>query len=95
VLSIALPVLGVPLVAGMGLSGTTVATLSGAMLVGAEVFRILAVAVMGKPGYAYLKNRVFGFLKQYGPPAQVSNTRYTIGAPTAAGIRALVGAIRA
>jgi len=34
---------------------------------------------MGKSGYAYLKNRVFGFLKQYGPPAAVSRTRYTIG----------------
>ena len=78
-LSIALPVLGVPLVAAMGLSAATVATVSGAMLVGAEVLGIIAVAVMGKPGYAYIKNRVFGFLKQYGPPAAVSPTRYAIG----------------
>ena len=78
-LSIALPVLGVPLVAAMGLSAATVATVSGAMLVGAEVLGIIAVAVMGKPGYAYIKNRVFGFLKQYGPPAEVSPTRYAIG----------------
>ena len=78
-LSIALPVLGVPLVAAMGLSATTVATVSGIMLVGAEVLGILAVAVMGKSGYAYVKNRVFGFLKQYGPPAEVSRSRYTIG----------------
>ena len=49
------------------------------MLVGAEVLGIVAVAVMGKSGYAYIKNRVFGFLKQYGPPAEVSRTRYTIG----------------
>jgi hypothetical protein len=47
--------------------------------VGAEVLGILAVAVMGKSGYAYIKNRVFGFLKQYGPPAEVSRSRYTIG----------------
>ena len=78
-LSIALPVLGVPLVAAMGLSAATVATVSGAMLVGAEVLGIVAVAVMGKPGYAYIKNRVFSFLKQYGPPAEVTRTRYTIG----------------
>jgi hypothetical protein len=78
-LSIALPVLGVPLVATMGLPTTTVATVSGVLLVGAEVLGILAVAVMGKSGYAYIKNRVFGFLKQYGPPAEVSRTRYTIG----------------
>ncbi|MGD8503463.1 MAG: transporter suffix domain-containing protein, partial [Syntrophobacterales bacterium] len=78
-LSIALPVLGVPLVAAMGLSAATVATVSGALLGGAEVLGIVAVAVMGKSGYAYIKNRVFGFLKQYGPPAEVSRTRYTIG----------------
>ena len=78
-LSIALPVLGVPLVAAIGLSTATVATVSGAMLGGAEVLGIAAVAVMGKSGYAYIKNRVFGFLKQYGPPAEVSRTRYTFG----------------
>ena len=78
-LSIALPVLGLPLVAATGLSGTTMATVSGIMLVGAEVLGITAVAIMGKSGYAFIKNRVFGFLKQYGPPADVSRTRYTIG----------------
>ena len=26
-----------------------------------------------------MKNRVFGFLRQYGPPAEVSRTRYAIG----------------
>jgi len=78
-LSIVLPVLGVPLVAAMGLSSATMATISGALLVGAEVLGIAAVAVMGKPGYAYIKSRIFGFLKQYGPPAEVSRSRYTIG----------------
>ena len=78
-LSIVLPVLGVPLVAVMGLSAATAATISGAMLAGSEVLGIVAVAVMGKSGYAYIKNRVFGFLKQYGPPAEVSRTRYIIG----------------
>jgi hypothetical protein len=78
-LSIVLPVLGVPLVAAMGLSAATVATISGALLAGSEVLGIVAVAVMGKSGYAYIKNRVFGFLKQYGPPAEVSRARYTVG----------------
>ena len=78
-LSILIPVLGVPLVAAMDLSTTTVATISGVLLAGGEVLAIVAVAVMGKSGYAYIKNRVFGFLKQYGPPAEVSRTRYTIG----------------
>jgi hypothetical protein len=78
-ISIVLPLLGVPLVAAMGLSAKTVATISGVMLVAAEVFGILAVAVMGKSGYAFIKNRTFGFLKQHGPPAEVSHIRYTIG----------------
>jgi hypothetical protein len=78
-LSIALPVLGVPLVAAMGLSTAIVATVSGAILVGAEVLGIAAVAVMGKSGYAFIKNRVFGFLKQHGPPQKVSRGRYNIG----------------
>lgn len=75
--SILLPVLGIPLVVVMGLPTAT--TISGAMLVGAEVLGIVAVAIMGKSGYAYIKNRIFGFLKQYGPPVEVSRTRYTIG----------------
>lgn len=76
-LSIVLPVLGVPLVAIMGLSAG--AAVSGALLAGAEVLGLVAVAVMGKSGYAYIKNRLFGFLKQHGPPAEVGRTRYTIG----------------
>jgi hypothetical protein len=78
-LSIAVPVLGVPLVAVMGLSAGAMATVSGVLLGGAEVLGIIAVAVMGKSGYAYIKNRVFGFLKQYGPPAEVCRIRYMIG----------------
>ena len=78
-LSILLPVIGVPLIAALGLSAGTVATVSGVLLASAEVLGIVAVAVMGKPGYAYIKNRVFGFLRQYGPPAEVSRTRYRIG----------------
>ena len=79
VLSILLPVIGVPLVAALGLSAATVATVTGVLLVSAEVLGIVAVAVMGKPGFAFIKNRVFGFLRQYGPPAEVSRTRYRIG----------------
>ncbi len=78
-LSILLPVLGLPLVAAMELSAGTVATISGGLLAGAEVLGLVAVAVMGTSGYTFIKNRVFGFLKQYGPPAEVGRTRYTIG----------------
>jgi hypothetical protein len=79
VLSIALPLVGVTLVATLGLSAQVTASVSGVLLVGAEVLGIIAVAVMGKSGYAYTKNLVFGFLKKYGPPRDVSRLRYTIG----------------
>jgi hypothetical protein len=78
-LSILLPVAGVPLVTALGLSTTMTASVSGTLLVGAEVLGVCAVAVMGKSGYAYIKNRVFGFLKQHGPPQKVSRGRYNIG----------------
>lgn len=79
VLSILLPVAGVPLVTGLSLSPTLTTSLSGAFLIGAELLGIIAVAVMGKSGYAYIKKRVFGFIKQSGPPRKVSRFRYIIG----------------
>ncbi len=78
-LSIISPVAGIPVVAALDLSATMTTTLSGILLASGEVFGILAVAVMGKPGFAYIKSRVFGFLKLYGPPKEVSRGRYTIG----------------
>lgn len=77
--SIALPLLGIPAVAAFGLSATITATVSGGLLIGAEVLGLVAVAVMGKSGFAFIKNRFFGFLKQHGPPQDVSQHRYTIG----------------
>jgi hypothetical protein len=77
--SIGLPVLVIPTLAAMGLSAGTIATVSGALIVGSEVLGVVAVAVMGKAGYAFINNRVFGFLKQYGAPAEVGRTRHSIG----------------
>ncbi|WP_066851771.1 transporter suffix domain-containing protein [Halodesulfovibrio spirochaetisodalis] len=79
VLSIAFPVLGVPLIAVVELPTTTAATLSGIMFVSAELLGIISVAVMGKSGYAYIKKAVVGFFKQCKPPNKVSRTRYTVG----------------
>jgi len=78
-LSIMLPVVGVPVVAWIDLSAGVTTSVSGALLVAAEVMGIAAVAVMGKSGYIYIKSRIFGFLKQYAPPDEVSYRRYTIG----------------
>jgi hypothetical protein len=77
--SILLPVLGIPLLTITGLSTNEVTASSVAMLMGAEFLGIAAVAVMGKSGYAYIKSRLLGFLKQHGPADEVSRTRYTIG----------------
>ena len=65
--------------AALDLSVTMKSSVSGGLLIGAEVLGILAVAVMGKPGYLYIKSRFFGFLKRYSPPHEVSRSRYNIG----------------
>lgn len=78
VVSIGWPVL-VPLFPLMGLSGTQIAYISGVMLVVAELMIVAGVAIAGKDGFAYVKAKVFGVLKAYGPPKTVGRTRYTIG----------------
>lgn len=79
VLSIIVPVAGVPIVAALALSATMTASISGTLLLAAEILGIVAVAIMGKPGYVYIKNQIFSFLKQYGPSREVSRRRYQIG----------------
>ena len=79
ILSILLPLIGIPIMLAVDLSETITASLTGALLLGSEVIGIIAVAVMGKSGYVYFKNIVFGMLKQYAPPEVVSRRRYTIG----------------
>jgi len=78
-LSLIGPLVIIPLIAGSNLSAAMVTSISGAILIGAEILLVAAVAVMGKSGYAYIKNRAFGFLKQYAPPKEVSRIRYNIG----------------
>ncbi len=79
VFSIVLPVAGIPLLASLGLSAQMTATLSGALLLGAELLGIVAIAVMGKSGYLYIKSCVFGFLKRHAPPREVGRARYNAG----------------
>ena len=77
-LSIIVPVAGIPVVTALDLSVAMKSTLSGGLLIGGEVLGVLAIAVMAKPGYVYIKSRVFGFLKRYGPPDEVSRSRYNV-----------------
>jgi len=79
VLGFAAP-LGIPLVAASELPAAWKTVLSGALALGVpEVLMVAAAAVMGKEGFAELKLRFGRFFKKYGPPDQVSPTRYRIG----------------
>ena len=72
--------LSIPLVTSSGLSTEWKTIISGALAVGIpEIFSIAAIAIMGKSGFNYIKERFFGFIKKYGPPERVSQTRYRIG----------------
>ncbi len=78
-LSLLGPFVLIPLLSALGLSPAMLASTSGATLIGAEVLLIAAAAIMGKSGYAYLKDRTLGLLRQYGPPKEVGRARYYIG----------------
>lgn len=77
--SFAGPLITIPLLGVFGLSAGEIASYSAGILVSAEVLLVAAAAIMGKSGYAYIKHKIFGALKHYGPPQEVSLTRYRIG----------------
>jgi hypothetical protein len=79
----AAPVL-VPVVAASGLPASWKTALSGLLMVGIpELGMIVAVAILGKDGFAFLtggiKRRLGAFFARHGPAEQVSSTRYKIG----------------
>jgi len=70
----------IPLVTMSALSTAWKATLSGLLLVGVpEIGMVIAVAVLGKPGFQYLKQRLFRVLKRIAPPDRVGRFRYSCG----------------
>jgi hypothetical protein len=77
-MSMGWPVL-LPIMPLVGFSGSAIAAFSGAMLVAAEVMLLAGAAIAGKDGFAFIKSKVFGLLKSYGPPKKVGRTRYLIG----------------
>lgn len=79
ILSNLMPVAGIPLVSMFELSTTMTASITAGLLVSAEVLGIMAIAIMGKPGYLYIKSHIFGFLQRFGPPEKVSRRRYNVG----------------
>jgi hypothetical protein len=70
----------IPLVALTGLSVEWKAAISGALLVGGpEVFSLIAIALLGREGFNYIKAQAFGLFRRYGPPQRVSRSRYRFG----------------
>ena len=70
----------IPVIAATNLSTKWKAAISAMLSVGIpEVFSIIAIALMGKSGFNYLKTKVFTFLKRQAPPDVVGPTRYRIG----------------
>jgi hypothetical protein len=70
----------VPVVASLDLPAETKATISGLLVLGIpQVLMFLAVALVGKPGFQFLKARILGAVMKLGPPRTVGPTRYRIG----------------
>ena len=70
----------IPLVTGTDWSIGIKTTLSGLLAFGIpEVFMLIAVAVLGKQGYEFLKAKALRYLKQFAPSDSVSLVRYRIG----------------
>ena len=70
----------IPLVTNSTLSTEWKTALSGFLLViGPEVLSLLAIAILGKDGFNYLKEKVFALLRRAAPSAKVSRTRYRAG----------------
>ena len=72
--------LGIPLVTSSGWSAGVKSALSGLLLLGIpELAIFIAIAILGKAGFTYLKQRLFAVLKRAAPVDAVSPTRYRIG----------------
>ena len=70
----------IPLVASTNWSIGLKSAVSGLLALGIpEVFMIIGVAIVGKDGYQFLKEKLLVFLKQFAPPDFVSPRRYRIG----------------
>lgn len=70
----------IPVVHSTDLGEGVKKTIDGILLLGCpKLFLFIAVAIMGKPGFAYLKSLVSGHFRRFAPPATVSPLRYKLG----------------
>ena len=72
--------LAIPLVTELALPVATKTALSALLIFGLpQVLTVIAIAIVGKSGFHYLKRQVFGVAKKLGRPVHVSKLRYRIG----------------
>lgn len=70
----------IPVVVKSGWSTGVISVVSGLLAFGIpELFMVIAVGIMGKDGFNYLRRYFSLLLRRYGPPDEVSPTRYRIG----------------
>ena len=79
VLGLVCPVF-IPLITATDLPTEWKAGISGLLALGIpELLWLVAIAIMGKPGFTYIKKRFFSIFKKVAPPDAVSRTRYRFG----------------
>jgi len=72
--------LAIPLVLTLPLPVTTKTALSGLLIFGLpQLLTVIAIAIVGKSGFHYLMERLFGAAKRLEPRAHVGRLRYRIG----------------
>ncbi len=69
----------VPLASAWGWSGSQIASLSGVLFLANKLALVIAIAILGKPGFNHLKRLLFGMLRKLGAPQQVGRRRYDLG----------------
>ena len=79
ILGLIFPIL-IPLALMVEMSAGMKTAVTGLMAVGLpELIWIAAAAVVGKEGFKAIRGKFFGYFKKFGPPQEVSRTRYRIG----------------
>jgi hypothetical protein len=61
------------------LSAIQIPNLSGVLFIANKLALLIAIAILGKPGFNHLKRLLFGMLRKLGPPQQVGRRRYDLG----------------
>jgi hypothetical protein len=72
--------LAIPLVIRLPLPITTKTALAGLLVLGLpQLLTVIAIALVGKSGFHYIRELIFGAAKRLEPPAHVSRARYHTG----------------